>query len=323
MTRSDIDASFGEIEAFAEIGEFIDLPVKTYSSGMLVRLAFAVQVQIEPDVLIVDEALAVGDALFQKRCFQRIESLRSRGTSLLFVSHDQESVRTLTDQAILLKGGRIAAVGAPSEVLLEYRRQLHEDETAYFEQRISSSGARAVARAEHVEPSTGGGRSAEMSFGDLDAEVVDVRILDEHGVPAASFYPDDIVTVEVNCIAHRALDHLNVALRLRNKEGIKLYSWGTLNQDMFILAGRAAGDVFWHRAFEAGERFTVVFEWTCGLGANLYEIQAAITQEGKPYYAEQRMLHWRDEAAFFHVTLRQREYHFGGAADLRMRARCG
>ncbi len=93
---------------------------------MLVRLAFAVQVQIEPDILIVDEALAVGDALFQKRCFQQIEKLVSNGTSLLFVSHDQEAMRTLTHQALLLTHGVVRARGLSAEVLLEYRRQLHE-----------------------------------------------------------------------------------------------------------------------------------------------------------------------------------------------------
>ncbi|MGY6581828.1 hypothetical protein [Klebsiella pneumoniae] len=90
----------------------------------MVRLAFAVQVQLEPDILIVDEALAVGDALFQKRCFQQIEKLTSNGVTLLLVSHDQESVRTLTNRAILLDRGTQLSTGLSSEVLLEYRRLL-------------------------------------------------------------------------------------------------------------------------------------------------------------------------------------------------------
>lgn len=326
MSREEIDARFEEIEAFAEIGAFIDQPTKTYSSGMLVRLAFAVQVQVEPDILIVDEALAVGDVLFQKRCFERIEAMLTRGTSLLLVSHDEESIRTLTDRAIMLKDGRIASRGAPSEVLLDYRRQLHDDETSYL--RHATRTAARAARAESGDGVAAGAgaadakRSGRMSFGDREAEVVEVRVLNEDRTTANVFYPQDRVRVEVDCVTHCALDQLNVSLRLRNKEGVKLYSWGTLNQDMAILAGRQVGDVFWRRRFDAGERFTVVFEWTCGLGANLYEVQAAISREGRPYYAEQRMLHWRDEAAFFHVTLLQREYHFGGAVDLRMHAHC-
>src|SRR5699024_1041699 len=125
LSRAEIDAKFDAIAGFADIGTHLDQPVKTYSSGMMVRLAFAVQVQLEPDILIVDEALAVGDALFQKRCFQQIEKLTSNGVTLLFVSHDQESVRTLTNRAILLDRGTQLSTGLSSEVLLEYRRLLH------------------------------------------------------------------------------------------------------------------------------------------------------------------------------------------------------
>src|SRR5690606_8047488 len=91
LSREQIDDRFDAIAGFADIGEHLEQPVKTYSSGMLVRLAFAVQVQVDPDILVVDEALAVGDALFQKRCFERIEKLRNDGVTLLFVSHDIES----------------------------------------------------------------------------------------------------------------------------------------------------------------------------------------------------------------------------------------
>ncbi|MBK0794653.1 ABC transporter ATP-binding protein, partial [Escherichia coli O25b:H4-ST131] len=134
LSRAEIDAKFDAIAGFADIGTHLDQPVKTYSSGMMVRLAFAVQVQLEPDILIVDEALAVGDALFQKRCFQQIEKLTSNGVTLLFVSHDQESVRTLTNRAILLDRGTQLSTGLSSEVLLEYRRLLHREESKYFSQ---------------------------------------------------------------------------------------------------------------------------------------------------------------------------------------------
>ncbi|MGK6939810.1 ABC transporter ATP-binding protein [Pseudomonas aeruginosa] len=132
FSADQINEKFDAIAAFADIGEHLDQPVKTYSSGMLVRLAFAVQVQVEPEILIVDEALAVGDALFQKRCFQRIEKLVSDGTTLLFVSHDQESVRTLTNRALLLNKGRSIEWGLSSEVVLSYRKLLHDEEAAYF-----------------------------------------------------------------------------------------------------------------------------------------------------------------------------------------------
>ncbi len=143
FSTAQIDEKFDAIASFADIGEHLDQPVKTYSSGMLVRLAFAVQVQVEPEILIVDEALAVGDALFQKRCFQRIEKLVSDGTTVLFVSHDQESVRTLTNRALLLNKGRSVEWGLSSEVVLKYRKLLHDEEAAYF------------AGLTHVRPSLG------------------------------------------------------------------------------------------------------------------------------------------------------------------------
>ena len=334
LTNAEIDARFDDIAAFADIGDFINQPVKTYSSGMLVRLAFAVQVCIEPDILIVDEALAVGDALFQKRCFERMERLTSNGTTLLFVSHDQESVRTLTSRAVLLRKGVVQMTGNSGEALLAYRKQLHEDESraldaaaAVLKEKAAVARAAALvaeqpaANAEAVDSSGGVARSAAMSFGDMEAEVLKVEVLDPSNEPCSHFDPRDMVRVRVECVAHQDLSQLNVGLRIRNKEGVKLYSWGTLNQDMAILGGEASGEIFWQRHFKAGEHFVVDFDFQCGLGPNLHEIQASITREGKPYYAEQHMLHWIDEAAFFTVTTNANIYHFGGAVDLRMKAR--
>lgn len=326
LSGAEIDARYDEIAAFADIGDFIDQPVKIYSSGMMVRLAFAVQVCIEPEILIVDEALAVGDALFQKRCFERMERLTSNGTTLLFVSHDQESVRTLTSRAVFLKSGTVQTIGRSADVLLEYRKQLHEEESkalgeAALRLKAKAAAARAVATTNAGQEEADVGkplRSASLSFGDMDAEVLKVEVQNAAGASCTYFDPRGTVRVVVECIAHRNLSKLNVCLRIRNKEGVKIYSWGTLNQDMAILAGICAGDIFWEKQFQAGQKFSVVFEFTCGLGANLYEIQAAIAQEGKPYYAEQHMLHWIDEAAFFTVTTNPREYHFGGISDLRM-----
>ena len=120
LTRDQTDAKFDAIAAFADIGQFIDQPTKTYSSGMLVRLAFAVAVCVEPDVLIVDEALSVGDVFFQQKCFQRIHEMLDGGTTLLFVSHDTAAVQNLCSRAILLKEGRVAFAGEPEEAVSRY-----------------------------------------------------------------------------------------------------------------------------------------------------------------------------------------------------------
>ena len=120
LSRAEIDRAMPSIEAFAEIGEFIERPVKEYSSGMYVRLAFSTAIHVDPEILIVDEALAVGDAVFANRCVRKFEELRERKITVLFVSHDLGLVKPLSDRAILLLNGRIEAQGTPNDVINRY-----------------------------------------------------------------------------------------------------------------------------------------------------------------------------------------------------------
>ncbi|OOG51066.1 ABC transporter ATP-binding protein [Rhodanobacter sp. C01] len=128
LTHAAIADRLEEILAFANIGDFIDRPVKTYSSGMYVRLAFAVAIHVEPDLLVVDEALSVGDEAFQRKCFARIERLRQSGCTILFVSHAASTVIELCDRAILLDGGEMLADGTPKAVISRYQRMLYAPE---------------------------------------------------------------------------------------------------------------------------------------------------------------------------------------------------
>lgn len=329
LTRVEMDERLDAILEFADIGAFIDEPVRTYSSGMFLRLAFAVQVQINPDILIIDEALAVGDALFQKRCYQRMEELRAAGTTLLFVSHDQETVRTMTDRAILLRGGQIVMEGNSSDVILQYRKDLHEDESRYFSGVAARLGKTQSLSAPPDSPPVtlrpeGGSPNAidakDLTFGAAEAEVFSIDILNEKGTPESVFYPGDRVTIRLGCRVFRAINNLAVSLRIRNKEGVKIYSWGTLNQDISIRAGIRKGEIFWDKEFETSAEFFVEFNFQCALGVNLYEVQTAITHELNFDYSMQRILQWRDQAAFFQVLMRQDEYWFGGAADMMMTA---
>lgn len=123
LSKTEIEANFDRIAAFADIGDFLDQPVKTYSSGMLVRLAFAVQAHLCPDILIVDEALSVGDIFFQQKCARQLNELRERGTTLLFVSHDMATVRNLCSRAIYLKHGTMLAQGDTKTVIREYLKE--------------------------------------------------------------------------------------------------------------------------------------------------------------------------------------------------------
>jgi lipopolysaccharide transport system ATP-binding protein len=125
LSRQEIDAKFDQIAAFADIGDFIEEPAKTYSSGMLVRLAFAVQTAVNPDILIIDEALSVGDEAFQRKCFARIEALKKQGTTLLFVSHSANQVIEICDRALLLSAGQCVAIGRPKEVVNIYHQMVY------------------------------------------------------------------------------------------------------------------------------------------------------------------------------------------------------
>ncbi|RDS88156.1 ABC transporter ATP-binding protein [Pseudomonas fluorescens] len=125
LSREETDSRFSEIEAFAEIGDFIDQPVKSYSSGMMVRLAFAVAINVDPQILIVDEALSVGDELFQRKCFARIEAIKANGATILFVSHSGSTIVELCDRAILLDNGDKLTEGAPKNVIGKYQKLLY------------------------------------------------------------------------------------------------------------------------------------------------------------------------------------------------------
>lgn len=125
LSKQEIDRSFPEIAKFADIGEFIEQPVKTYSSGMFVRLAFAVAAHLDPDILVIDEALAVGDMAFQAKCMARLRQLKDRGATILFVSHDLASVRNLCERVLWLKDGRCMGIGTAKELVDGFVREMH------------------------------------------------------------------------------------------------------------------------------------------------------------------------------------------------------
>lgn len=199
LDRAQIEARLDAIIAFADIGDYIDQPVKTYSSGMALRLAFAVQVHIDPDILIVDEALAVGDAAFQAKALARIQQTLARGTTLLFVGHDLNAIRAFCQRALLLEEGRIAAEGSPEEVIEEYLYRVHARAAASGQQpvpvriaegfRSADGGVLGLAFATPARHLTLGYGDAFEVLADLHADpaLADlaciVDILDERGVP--------------------------------------------------------------------------------------------------------------------------------------------
>lgn len=173
LTREEVRTALPEIEAFAELGDFFDRPVKTYSSGMQMRLAFAAATAVLPDVVILDEALAVGDGRFQKKCVDRIFELKASGRTIFFCSHAMYYVSTLCDEVIWLRSGEVAAAGEAQRVVLEYERYLARREDA-----------------ENARRSTGDGGQTHGRF-------LGLRLTGEDGRPQSVFKPGDRWLLEI------------------------------------------------------------------------------------------------------------------------------
>ena len=157
LTTRQIDQRYEDIEAFAEIGDFINQPVKTYSSGMVVRLAFAVAINVDPEILLVDEALAVGDIYFRQRCMRKVHELRARGITILFVSHAVADVKAIGDRALWLDRGRLVEIGEPDRVVAKYLAAMVEKDSTYLHaqgaDRRAAPGAARSARRRSSRPS--------------------------------------------------------------------------------------------------------------------------------------------------------------------------
>lgn len=244
LTREEVDRYFDSIEAFADIGAFLDRPVKTYSSGMAVRLAFAVQAQIEPDILIVDEALAVGDAKFQIKCFNRLKKLKDNGTSILLVTHSTEQVVSHCNRAILLDGGRVQAAGEPRGVINKYLDLLFGRERIQLEEKTAQEVAaerviESIAEYElHGALAAGVPRFSERPnynphehrWGDGSAEILDFTFFSD-----TEEYPANIKTGTNLNIWFSVRFHLDVVrpiygITIKTKEGLTVYGKNTLLQ---------------------------------------------------------------------------------------------
>lgn len=169
LSQEDIAARFDEITAFADIGEFIDQPVKTYSSGMIVRLAFAVSVCVEPDTLIIDEALAVGDMAFQFKCMQRLDQLSRSGVTLLFVSHDIAAVKAFCRRAVYLEKGKVRAIGSAGDMAELYVMDMRAEQKTALSEHTGVS----------LKPSLA--KNGGVAFGTAQGSVTHAAFTDTHG----------------------------------------------------------------------------------------------------------------------------------------------
>jgi len=261
LTKSEMEGKFDEIAAFADIGDFIEQPVKTYSSGMMVRLAFAVGLAVRPDILIVDEALSVGDVFFQQKCFKKLHEILESGVTLLFVSHDMEAVRNLCDQVILLNEGRLDFRGAPDETVSRYYALFGRKVEANLRPGgtvapVASGGAVAAAKpallAHNLLP------TAKSRHGDRHLEIVAAAMENEHGAPSLRVEMTRVATLRILIQAHELIAEPSLGLNLYDRMTNLVFAAGTRQLGMTL------------PPMQPGEERLLTFKLTCNLQPGEY-----------------------------------------------------
>jgi lipopolysaccharide transport system ATP-binding protein len=227
LTSKQIDRKFDEIAEFAEIGDFIDQPVKTYSSGMVVRLAFAVAINVDPEILLVDEALSVGDVYFRQRCMRKVHELRSRGVTILFVSHATAEVKSLGDRALWLDHGKPMALGETDTVVSQYLAAMAAKDAHYCEVDLQHHPPTAIeAPAEVIE----GIPFVDRRSGDGRAQILGIAVCDTNGRPLHHVEPDTTVVVRISARSKTNLDQPIVGVLFRNQLGVDFAGANTTSE---------------------------------------------------------------------------------------------
>lgn len=283
-SAEEIAALLPEIEAFADIGDYIDQPVRVYSSGMQVRLAFSVATAIRPDVLIVDEALAVGDAAFQRKCHRRIESFINDGTSLLFVSHDIEGVKKLCEKALYLDQGRLRAVGAAKFVCDQYETMLFGNKRVNASSTLTAVTGSAKPPEPFIDPSLLG--TQEIAYGNGGALIERVWIENSAGQEVNIVVSGEEFSVCYLASFYEEIDGPVVAMLIKTLEGIALY--GTDSKSL----GKPLSEV------GPDTKHLVRFRMSCHLAAGTYFLNCGIRDRVDAGH----FLHRRVDSMMFKVT---------------------
>ncbi len=272
FSRDEMTEKLDEIIEFADIGDFINQPVKTYSSGMFVRLAFAVAINIDPEVLIVDEALSVGDVFFQAKCFRKFEEFKANNKTILFVSHDLGSINKYCDRAILLNKGHVVEEGTPKEIIDIYKKILvnqydeeaeqsqEEGQTDKGPEEAGESGAVPEASAvsdpddnvsDHEEPEQADAvlwksrfnvNPSIVEYGDKKAEIIDFCMLDANGIITNSIEKDKEFRIKMKILFHDTIEEPIFAYTIKDRMGNDLTGTNTLYEEINV-GVKHAGDV--------------------------------------------------------------------------------
>ncbi|QLH62987.1 ABC transporter ATP-binding protein [Serratia symbiotica] len=269
LHADDISKLMPKIEAFAEIGDYLDSPVRLYSSGMQMRLAFSVATSIRPDVLIVDEALSVGDDYFQHKSFERIRDFRRQGTTLLIVSHDKQAIQSMCDRAILLNAGRIEMEGEPEAVMDYYNALLAAKQNQKVEQKITPEGK--------IQTISGTG----------EAEVFEISLLDKNNKPVEIVNVGQAVTLHIEVKVNEDIPRLVLGYGIKDRLGQVLYGTNT------DLKNSVVDNV------KAGTILVYDFSFDVNLGSGSYSIQTALVSTDTHLVNNYE---WRDLALLFNVV---------------------
>ena len=236
LSQQEIENKFDEIVGFADIGDFIDQPVKTYSSGMFVRLAFAVAVNVEPEILIIDEALAVGDIYFQQKCFDKLAYLREKQTTLLFVSHDMNAVHRLCDRAILLESGRVSLWSeARQEIelyeinLIEYISQQSNNQSNALK---NSKDPALQAISQNIKTEIDDSKSASFDSG--KAKIMFVKVLDVDNQEVRHIVSEQLVKLKIGILFLQSFDDPMISFQLRDRTGLIVFQTNTFMMNIAI-----------------------------------------------------------------------------------------
>ena len=299
LSKREVDDRLEAIIEFADLAEFIDAPVKQYSSGMFVRLGFSCMVMADPGVLILDEALAVGDLYFQQRCYRRLAELREASKTVLLVSHDLNAIRVLCDRVLLIDQGREVIQGAPGEVIDHYWGMTFKR---------SHRGAAPVEL--NKAPSVGGACSrgdAVVTIGTGEVELRSLKILNHEDVEGQVVTRDRVFKVVYEVVSARDLSEPHFGITINNARALQLYAANTYTLGMET------------RSVAAGETVRVEYEVRCLLLPGQYTVSIGVANKGvdrQSFQFEEYLLSLQDVASF-EVIRGGADEHFGGIFDMK------
>lgn len=215
LNKKEIDAKINDIVSFSELGEYINRPVRIYSSGMYMRLAFSIATIVEPDILLVDEVLAVGDAAFQQKCLSRIMTLKEKGKTIVIVAHDQSVIERLCDYCIWLKNGMVVKEGPTKEVFIQYLEDMGRDE----DKRVENVGL----EAKKVEKSSN--TKDANRWGNLKSEIINVDVTGRDGIVKRAFNTNDYLRININfkCNKESITEDLAFGIAIFRSDGVLCY----------------------------------------------------------------------------------------------------